>query len=352
MKKRTFIIGMLAMLALALTSLPHAASATAMDSAHYTVERHDYSWYDTDGTLKLKHYYDNVVLQENTAAAKLINQSLQQRCDKFSAEAPSYVSDAKNDPPRFEGQYYRYYFEPTVTKNADGIFSVKEEWFWNWGGVNNQGIEGFTYDLNTGKKLNAAGVLMMSNGDAERYLKNQTLSYIYSHPNGLWWDESVAKINNYKLNDFNFYVNGNNLVVVYDQYELAPGAMGYISVNCPITNKRISVSLDGEKLSFDQQPIMDNNRVMVPIRAIFEALDYNVSWDKSSQTGTASNGSNTIRVQVGNAKITYNGGTYWCDVAPKNLSGRILVPIRAIAESAGCTVNWDQNTHTVNISTK
>ena len=61
-----------------------------------------------------------------------------------------------------------------------------------------------------------------------------------------------------------------------------------------------------------------------------------------TQTGTATNGKNAITVQVNNAGITYDGGTYWCDVAPKNISGRILVPIRAISESAGCKVFWNQ----------
>lgn len=112
---------------------------------------------------------------------------------------------------------------------------------------------------------------------------------------------------------------------------------------------QIKVVVDNTKLSFDQPPIMDNNRVMVPIRSIFEALGYDVTWNQSTQTGVATNGSNTIRVQVNNAQITYNGGSYWCDVAPKNLSGRILVPVRAISESAGCDVYWDQESQTVRI---
>lgn len=117
------------------------------------------------------------------------------------------------------------------------------------------------------------------------------------------------------------------------------------------SSSQIKVVLDNKKLSFDQPPIMDNNRVMVPIRTIFEALGYDVTWNQSMQTGIAVNGNNTIRVQVNNAQITYSGGTYWCDVAPKNISGRILVPVRAISESAGCRVNWNGNTQTVTIST-
>ena len=47
------------------------------------------------------------------------------------------------------------------------------------------------------------------------------------------------------------------------------------------------MTVDGNALTFDQQPIMDSDRVMVPIRTIFEALGYTVDWDQATQTGTA-----------------------------------------------------------------
>ena len=107
--------------------------------------------------------------------------------------------------------------------------------------------------------------------------------------------------------------------------------------------------LDGKSLNFDQPPIMDNNRVMVPIRTIFEALGYTVNWQNSTQTAIANKADHSIIVQVNNPKITYNGGSYYCDVSPKNLSGRILVPVRAVSESAGCEVIWQSSTQTVMI---
>ena len=112
----------------------------------------------------------------------------------------------------------------------------------------------------------------------------------------------------------------------------------------------ISVLLNGTKLTFDQPPIIENDRTMVPIRAIFEALGYTLDWNGDTQTATATNGSNTIKVTVGSNTIFYTGGTYNCDVAPINRSGRILVPVRAIAECAGCTVDWDGETKTVIIN--
>ena len=121
--------------------------------------------------------------------------------------------------------------------------------------------------------------------------------------------------------------NGTNL------YAFANGSINTIEpfryiIESPLITSSdvIQVILDGKSLNFDQPPIMDDNRVMVPIRTMFEALGYTVNWQNSTQTAIANKAGHSIIVQVNNPKITYNGGSYYCDVSPKNLSGRILVP--------------------------
>lgn len=349
MKKR----GLCVLLAVGLLvgALPgQALAADFVSSADYSIERHDFSWYE-DGKLQLLQYYDQVVVNDAGAAAQRINSSLQQHYNEFYAGVPDNIAQAQEMPPYYPGQYYQNYYEPEVTANQDGILSVKMGWFWNFGGVNNYGYDGLNFDLNTGEKLDLSEIFSLSDAEIERYFKTQTLNFINSHPNYLWWNvgDLNAKdiVNNYSLDDFNYYIEGNTVVLVYEQYELGPGALGVVEVPCPMINNTIDVVLNGQALSFDQPPMMVNNRVMVPIRAIFEALGYTVEWDQASQTGTASNGAQTITVQVGNAAVTHDGGTYWCDMAPKNVSGRILVPLRAISESAGCEVLWNQTTKKV-----
>ncbi|MCH5210012.1 MAG: copper amine oxidase N-terminal domain-containing protein [Oscillospiraceae bacterium] len=117
----------------------------------------------------------------------------------------------------------------------------------------------------------------------------------------------------------------------------------------------IKSSLDGKYLTFDQPPLTINDRVMVPIRVIFESMGYSVEWDQNSKTATANKSNDTIIVQMDNQNITYsvngNSGTYYCDAAPQIVSGRILVPVRAISECAGCDVRWDGNDRMVYINT-
>jgi len=52
----------------------------------------------------------------------------------------------------------------------------------------------------------------------------------------------------------------------------------------------IRVFLDGHPLSFDAPPIIMNGRTLVPLRAIFEAMNATVNWDASTQTVTAQSG--------------------------------------------------------------
>lgn len=48
--------------------------------------------------------------------------------------------------------------------------------------------------------------------------------------------------------------------------------------------------------------------------------------------------------------IKVNGKTIETDVDPINVDGRVLVPVRAIAENLGCAVEWDGATQTVSIT--
>ena len=349
-KARRFLAASL-VLSLLIGLLPTAGlAATDSYSADYQTECYDYSWADASGDLKLVHYYENVLLYGDSPQVQKINAMQNEGRDAFCEAAQEFVLGVIENPPRFEGDCYQNYYTAEVTKNEDGIFSVKLVQHWYMGGVYNSVITGQNYNLRTGEQLRLAELFSLSKSALEGYLKNQSLQFISTHSDMIWWDDARDIINAYTLDDYNFYVDGNKVVLVYDQYELGPGAIGVIQVSCPIINNSIKVTLNSEALSFDQPPIMDNNRVMVPIRAIFEALGYNVVWDQTTQTGVAYNGQNTIQVQVNNPTITYDGGTYTCDVAPKNISGRILVPVRAISESAGCDVYWNQSTRTVEIT--
>jgi len=71
----------------------------------------------------------------------------------------------------------------------------------------------------------------------------------------------------------------------------------------------IQVELNGEKLLFDVPPAMVSGRVLVPLRAVFEALDVVPEWDPETQTVEASSGEKIIRLSIGSRQAMVGGGS-------------------------------------------
>ena len=103
-----------------------------------------------------------------------------------------------------------------------------------------------------------------------------------------------------------------------------------------------SVKVNGNEVIYDQKPIIEDGRVLVPMRATFEALGANIEWDNATRTVRASKGADNISIEVGKNEL---------DVAAKIVNGRTLVPLRAVSEAFGADVNWDNSNRTVSITT-
>ena len=97
-------------------------------------------------------------------------------------------------------------------------------------------------------------------------------------------------------------------------------------------------------------PIIQNDRTLVPLRAIFEAMGATVDWNSGTQTVTAVRNGVTVKLTVGSTVMSRNWDELPMDTAPVVLGGRTLVPARAVAEAFGADVGWDEATHTVTIS--
>lgn len=112
----------------------------------------------------------------------------------------------------------------------------------------------------------------------------------------------------------------------------------------------ISVTLNGGELSFDVPPQIISDRTFVPMRKIFEALGASVEWDDETKTVTGRKGDVVVNVSIGSAVLFKNGSPKMLDVAPTIIDSRTLVPIRAIAESFDCQVDWIEGSKTVKIT--
>ena len=120
--------------------------------------------------------------------------------------------------------------------------------------------------------------------------------------------------------------------------------------------QQIRVSVDGNILVFpDQQPVMQNNRVLVPARAVAEALNFTVTWDGENQSVKITKDGKLIYLKINSTdvKITNDGveTTTQLDVPAAIINDRTMVPVRFVATALGCGVNWDGPNQMVLIAT-
>lgn len=120
---------------------------------------------------------------------------------------------------------------------------------------------------------------------------------------------------------------------------------------CNAATNDIKVTYDGKEIEFDVQPIIENDRVMVPMRQIFEEFGAKVKWDSETQTITSKKKSKTVTMTIGITDMTKNEETYTFDTAPEIKEGRTLVPIRAVSDLLGLNVEWDSDSQSVIITT-
>ncbi len=118
----------------------------------------------------------------------------------------------------------------------------------------------------------------------------------------------------------------------------------------PVSAESITVIFNGEPMRFDVEPIIVNDRTMVPMRAIFEALGCSVYWDNASEQAIGIKNGKKVVVAIGST-TAYRGGEYiQIDQPPLLVNDRTLVPLRFISESYDCKVDWDEKTQTVTIT--
>lgn len=101
----------------------------------------------------------------------------------------------------------------------------------------------------------------------------------------------------------------------------------------------ITVKVDGKVIDFpDQAPVIQNDRTLVPVRFIAESLGYDVEWNPDDNSAVIDNGK--IIMYIGTNKAKINGQNVTLDVASTLLGDRTMVPLRVIAETLDCTVDW------------
>jgi len=109
------------------------------------------------------------------------------------------------------------------------------------------------------------------------------------------------------------------------------------------------VIVNSNTIVFDVPPITLNGRTLVPLRAIFQALNAEVKWDGATQTITATRGDTEIVLVIG-GNVYRNGVQVTIETPALIVDGRTMVPLRFVSESLGCQVRYDPATQIITIT--
>ncbi len=156
------------------------------------------------------------------------------------------------------------------------------------------------------------------------------------------------------------YVGTNNGIFEFKSSEASQGSnkKSKIVITLKIDNPYMSVN--GLKKEIDPgrgtKPVIIPKwgRTVVPIRAIVEALGGTIGWNGKERKVTINFKGTTIELWINNPRAKVNGETRWIDpnnhdVRPIIVNDRTMLPLRFVAESLGCKVEWDGTTRTITI---
>lgn len=117
----------------------------------------------------------------------------------------------------------------------------------------------------------------------------------------------------------------------------------------PIQPKEITVYINGQYLALDAAPVIIDGSTLVSMRSFLEALGQNVQWVGAEQK-VISTGAKTIELSIGGTTGLIDGVSSPISQPAKLINNKTMIPLRWIGEALGYEVEWDQVNYVVQIS--
>lgn len=106
--------------------------------------------------------------------------------------------------------------------------------------------------------------------------------------------------------------------------------------------------VNGMLYGLDAKPYTSEGRTLVPLRFIGDALGAKVDYEDG--VVTAEMADRTVVMTIGSTEYTLNGEVYTMETAPVIVNDRTMVPLRALSEALGLVVDWDGSTETITVT--
>lgn len=112
----------------------------------------------------------------------------------------------------------------------------------------------------------------------------------------------------------------------------------------------VQVFIGNEAIEFDQDALLINGRVMVPLRKIFEVFNGKVEWDQKNKRINGKIDNKNIVLKIGTKEAYVDGEKVILDTPAQIVSDRVLVPVRFLVDCINKKSTWDQNNYIVRIN--
>ena len=185
----------------------------------------------------------------------------------------------------------------------------------------------------------------------------------YKEING---DLSKIKSEKFKNNDIAGLVSGEEQNLEYGRYYFLVTSLNYSNEDYTIkvSTKKSNViileidnpymKVNGNPILIDgyrgTTPVILDGRTMLPAKAIIETLGGTVLWNEASKEVTLNLDGSTIKLTL-NSEIAYvNGVVKYLDVPATSINGRTMIPVKFVMDNFGASVIWNGTTGAVTIT--
>lgn len=108
-----------------------------------------------------------------------------------------------------------------------------------------------------------------------------------------------------------------------------------------LKGKKYETYIDGKRVNYeDAEPILINNRTLVPFRKLAEVLGAKVNWEPAKKEITVAKAGKEIIITIGKDTALVNGKKVKLDADALIYNNRTLVPLRFVAEALDATVDF------------
>lgn len=112
----------------------------------------------------------------------------------------------------------------------------------------------------------------------------------------------------------------------------------------------VSLQVNGATVESDVSPVIIKERTLIPVRAVFESMGAAVNWNEEARLVEITLGASAVQLVIDSNTAFVNGAKTSMDVPAMIIESRTLIPVRFVAESLVCGVGWDDAKRTVMIT--